>query len=148
MVGWHHRLNGHEFAQTLGGGGEESLVCQSMGSQRVGRDLAAEQQRTHIADSLCGTGETKYVFQTHIQIPQTLSQGGGEGRPRFRNFSCTLKNSRRTLRNSRLMGSAFLQCSMLTQHRVTMCHADLNSAVTACIHVSFQLVPPVTLITV
>ena len=27
MVRWHHRLNGHEFAQTLGVGGEESLVC-------------------------------------------------------------------------------------------------------------------------
>ena len=28
MVGWHHRLNGHEFEQTLGGGeGQESLVC-------------------------------------------------------------------------------------------------------------------------
>ena len=28
MVGWHHRLNGHEFQQTLGGsGGQRSLVC-------------------------------------------------------------------------------------------------------------------------
>ena len=28
MVGWHHRLNGHKFAQTLGGSeGQESLVC-------------------------------------------------------------------------------------------------------------------------
>ena len=27
MVGWHHRLNGHEFEQTLGDGeGQESLV--------------------------------------------------------------------------------------------------------------------------
>ena len=27
MVGWHHRLNGHEFEQTLGdGGGQGSLV--------------------------------------------------------------------------------------------------------------------------
>ena len=37
MVGWHHRLNGHEFEQTLGdGGGQGSLV--SMGLQRVGHD--------------------------------------------------------------------------------------------------------------
>ena len=28
MVGWHHRLNGHEFEQTLGDG-EGSLVCYS-----------------------------------------------------------------------------------------------------------------------
>ena len=28
MVGWHHRLNGHEFEQTLGDGeGQESLTC-------------------------------------------------------------------------------------------------------------------------
>ena len=28
MVGWHHRLNGHEFEQTPGdGGGQESLAC-------------------------------------------------------------------------------------------------------------------------
>ena len=73
MVGWHHRLNGHEFAQTLGRGGEESLVCWSVGSQRTGHDLAAEQQQcTHIADSLCSRGETTYIFQTHIQVLQSL----------------------------------------------------------------------------
>ena len=27
MVGWHHRLNGHELEQTLGDGGQGSLVC-------------------------------------------------------------------------------------------------------------------------
>ena len=28
MVGWHHRLNGHEFEQTLGDGERQgSLVC-------------------------------------------------------------------------------------------------------------------------
>ena len=30
MVGWHHRLNGHEFEQALGvGEGQGSLVCRS-----------------------------------------------------------------------------------------------------------------------
>ena len=30
VVGWHHRLNGHEFAQTLGDSeGQGSLVCYS-----------------------------------------------------------------------------------------------------------------------
>ena len=30
MVGWHHRLNGHEFEQTLGvGDGQGSLECYS-----------------------------------------------------------------------------------------------------------------------
>ena len=47
MVGWHHQLNGHEFAQTPGGSEEQrSLVCCSpRGSQKVGHDLAVEQQR-------------------------------------------------------------------------------------------------------
>ena len=28
MVGWHHRLNGHEFEQALGvGDGREGLAC-------------------------------------------------------------------------------------------------------------------------
>ena len=28
MVGWHHRLNGHEFEQALGGGeGQGGLAC-------------------------------------------------------------------------------------------------------------------------
>ena len=40
MVGWHHRLAGHEFEQVLGvGDGQGSLgVLQSMGSQRVRHD--------------------------------------------------------------------------------------------------------------
>ena len=30
MVGWHHRLNGHEFVQALGDGeGQGSLACHS-----------------------------------------------------------------------------------------------------------------------
>ena len=37
MVGWHHRLDGHEFKQVLGvGDGQGSLAGQSMGLQRVG----------------------------------------------------------------------------------------------------------------
>ena len=36
MVGWHHRLDGHEFEQAPGvGDGQGSLVLQSIGSQRV-----------------------------------------------------------------------------------------------------------------
>ena len=35
MVGWHHRLNGHEFEQTPGGGeGQGSLACCSPWSQK------------------------------------------------------------------------------------------------------------------
>ena len=46
MVGWHHRLSGHEFEQTLGNGeGQGSLACYSPGGRRVRRDLAMEQQQ-------------------------------------------------------------------------------------------------------
>ena len=40
MVGWHHRLNGHEFEQAprVGDGLGKPGVLQSMGSQRVGHD--------------------------------------------------------------------------------------------------------------
>ena len=40
MVGWHHRLNGHEFEQTLGDNGG----LQSVGSQKVRQDLTTEQR--------------------------------------------------------------------------------------------------------
>ena len=43
MVGWHHQLDGHEFEQAPGDGEGKPSVLQSMGSQRVGQDLATEQ---------------------------------------------------------------------------------------------------------
>ena len=45
MIGWHQRLNGHEFEQTLGDteGQGKPAVLQSMGLQRVRRDSATEQ---------------------------------------------------------------------------------------------------------
>ena len=37
MVGWHHQLNGHEFAQAPGvGDGQGGLSCSSPWSYRVG----------------------------------------------------------------------------------------------------------------
>ena len=49
MVGWHHRLNGHELDQTLGDGeGQASLACCSPWGRRVGHDLATEQQEAMI----------------------------------------------------------------------------------------------------
>ena len=44
MVGWHHRLNGHELRQTLRDG-EGQVGLQSMWSKRVGHDLVNEQQQ-------------------------------------------------------------------------------------------------------
>ena len=46
MVGWHHRLNGHESEQTLGDSeGQGSLACCSSWDCRFGHDLATEQQQ-------------------------------------------------------------------------------------------------------
>ena len=42
MVGWHHRLDGHEFEQAPGVGDGQGSVLQSMGLQRVGHDWATE----------------------------------------------------------------------------------------------------------
>ena len=49
MVGWHHRLYGHEFEQTLGvGDGQRSLACCSPWSHRVRHELVTEQQYSSI----------------------------------------------------------------------------------------------------
>ena len=43
MVGWHHRLNGHEFEQAPGvGDGQGSLVCCSPWGRRVGHNWVTE----------------------------------------------------------------------------------------------------------
>ena len=45
MVGWYHRLNGHEFEQTPGEGeGEGCLVCCSPWGRRVRHNLASESE--------------------------------------------------------------------------------------------------------
>ena len=46
MVGWHRRLHGREFEQTLGDGeGQGSLACCSPWDLSVGLDLVTEQQQ-------------------------------------------------------------------------------------------------------
>ena len=47
IIGWHHQLNGQKFEQTQGDSkGQGSLVYRSpWRSQRVGHDLATEQQQ-------------------------------------------------------------------------------------------------------
>ena len=45
MVGWYHRLNGHDFEQTLGDSeGQRSLACCSPWDHRVVHDLVTEQE--------------------------------------------------------------------------------------------------------
>ena len=48
MGGWHHQLKGHESEQTPGDGeGQGSLVCCSPWGDRLGHNLATEQQQSH-----------------------------------------------------------------------------------------------------
>ena len=46
MVGWHHRLSGHEFEQTAGDSeGQGNLACCHPSGCRVRHDLVIEQQQ-------------------------------------------------------------------------------------------------------
>ena len=48
MVGWHHRLKGHEPEQTLGDGeGRGNLACCSPWGHKVRHDLATEQEASN-----------------------------------------------------------------------------------------------------
>ena len=50
MIGWHHRVNGHEFGWTPGvgdGQGGRPGVLRFMGSQRVGHDWETELKLSH-----------------------------------------------------------------------------------------------------
>ena len=51
MVGWHHRLNGHEFEQAPGfGDGQGSLACCRLWGRRVRHDWATELNWTELRD--------------------------------------------------------------------------------------------------
>ena len=62
MVGWHHRLNVHEFEKTSGDSERQGKpgVLQSMGSQGVGQDLATEQKKCSL--SVCR--KWQFLYQT------------------------------------------------------------------------------------
>ena len=54
MVGWHHRLNGHEFEQALGvGDGQESLVCCSPWGHKES-DMTEQLNRTELTELKIG----------------------------------------------------------------------------------------------
>ena len=70
MVGWHHRLNGHEFEQTLGDRkGQGSLVCCSSWGHRVGHDLATEQTKNAAQSSQIGEGNGTPLQYSCLENP-------------------------------------------------------------------------------
>ena len=65
MAEWHHRLDEHESEQAPGGGDGQVSQCAAVhGLQRVGQDLATEQQRTG-----CGEAAPEAVLGTRSLCP-------------------------------------------------------------------------------
>ena len=63
LVGWHHWLNGHEFEQPPGY--RKPGVLQSLGSQRIGHNLATEQQQQNVT-LLYSTRENKRRYNLFV----------------------------------------------------------------------------------
>ena len=69
IVGWHHRLNGHEFEQTPGDSeGQGSLLCCSSWGHRVGYDLVTEQLHHILRLPLCSK-----VWHTKLSLIKVLA---------------------------------------------------------------------------
>ena len=61
MVGWHHRLNGHEFEESLGDSeGQGSLVCYSPWGHKESDMI--DRLNNHIAI----VSKRSYLFSTHM----------------------------------------------------------------------------------
>ena len=71
VIRWHHRLNGHEFEQTLGDSeGQGSLMCCSPWSQRVKHNLPTIQQQQQVAMEMVPS----HVLGTCVPRPPPASR--------------------------------------------------------------------------
>ena len=69
LVGWHHRLDGHEFEQTLGNGdGQGSLVLRSMGSKKVEHNRATEQHEEPTGERNSVSSDSAHSFATVLRL--------------------------------------------------------------------------------
>ena len=50
MVGWSHRLSGHESEQAPGESEGQGSLAKSMGLQRAAQDLVVEQQQHNLGE--------------------------------------------------------------------------------------------------
>ena len=93
MVGWHHRLNGHKFEQTLGDGeGQGSLVCCSPRDHKdldmterlnYNRHLFAYCYAMHNPPDCSPPGSSAYgIFQPSILKWVAFSYSRGSSQPR------------------------------------------------------------------
>ena len=93
MVGWYHRLNGHEFEQALGvGNGQESLECwRAWGCKEL--DTTERLNWTERPSSLCGSDSKKYACSAADPgSVLRLVRPPGEGNGSPLQYSC-LENS-------------------------------------------------------
>ena len=73
MVGWHHRLDGHEFEQALGvGDGQGGLACCSPQSHK--ESDTTEQHHFHVSLSCIGEGNGNPLQCSWLENPRD----GGE----------------------------------------------------------------------
>ena len=73
MIGWHHRLSGHEFEQTLGDSeGQGSLAGSSPWDCRVRHDLATEQVLSEQNPALMTSFNLNY-FHKYVASRDRLS---------------------------------------------------------------------------
>ena len=78
LVGWHHRLNGHEFEQTQGDSeGQESLTgCSSWGhkelgtTQQLNKDIMKSMTNKTVSNCRYSPGE--YCLTCSILVPGSL----------------------------------------------------------------------------
>ena len=68
MVGWHHRLKGHEFEQAPGDSeGQGSLVCCSPWGCRTRHNLAPEcNVYCTLENAVVNPTSVLWLFQTHL----------------------------------------------------------------------------------
>ena len=86
MVGWHHRLGGHEFEQALGAGnGQGGLVCHSPWDCKESDMTERKCSYTHTRQEEKGMTEAETVGWHHQldghEFEQALGAGNGQESP-------------------------------------------------------------------
>ena len=80
MLGWHHRLNGHEFEQALGvGDGWGSLACCSPWGLKES-DMTEQTELRRVVLSLTGTLLRREAWDTEKDISSAFSKQKGHMR--------------------------------------------------------------------
>ena len=84
VVEWHHRLNGHEFKQTLGDSGQRSLVCCSPWDHKEldtteglnSSNMIMEAKKSHTVTGDLGTLVVSFHLSLRPKNQQSLRTGG------------------------------------------------------------------------